>query len=96
MRNVPPQLASCTSLCWVWILRLRDQSVLGFTDHDRALTFLGVSCNPQSGLTPKAASNRSGMDTDNGQVQGILDGTEISAEDILEGRFTNARLDRYR
>lgn len=96
MRNVPPEIITCTTFCNVWIATLRDQSELGFTDHDSVLTVQGVTCLPQSGFTPESAASRAGLRPGSALVTGILEDDRITAEDIRSGRFDGGRIDYYR
>lgn len=96
MRNVPNEITKCTTLCNVWIMTLRDDSQLGFTDHDRVLEVKGVSCLPQSGFTAENANGRAGLDPSEAEVAGILDDARITAADIRSGRFDGARIDHHR
>ena len=48
MKALLPELAAhlasgTTTLCWCWRLARRDGVVMGFTDHDKALTFDGTT-----------------------------------------------------
>ena len=54
MRTLPPELAAAiagpvTTLATCWRLTRKDGIVLGFTDHDEALTFDGTSFEAASG-----------------------------------------------
>ncbi|MEE9589695.1 MAG: DUF2163 domain-containing protein, partial [Hyphomicrobiaceae bacterium] len=40
-----------TTLCWCWRVTRRDGAVLGFTDHDRQLSFDGTAFEAASGFT---------------------------------------------
>ena len=56
MKALSPDLAAhlasgATTLCWCWRVVRRDGVVLGFTDHDRALTFDGTTYEAASGFT---------------------------------------------
>lgn len=96
MRDIPQTLEGCKTLCRVWVLTLQDETRLGFSDHDRPLSFGGVVCKPASGFTPETANAALGFDVDNGTVRGVLDGIDIEPEDIRAGRYDSARLDHYR
>lgn len=95
MRNVAPEIFTCTTLCNVWIVTLRDDSRLGFTDHDRRLALQGVACVPQSGFSPESATARAGLEPGSAMVAGVLDDDRITAEDIRNGRFGGGRIDHY-
>lgn len=96
MRNLSETIRHCQTLCWVWRVRLNDQTELGFTDHDRPLAFEGIVCEPRSGFTPGEADTRQGFSIDNVAVQGILDSEYLTAEDVRAGRFERAEIDCFR
>ena len=55
MRDIPSGLAAhieagATTLCHCWSLTRRDGLVLGFTDHDRKLSFDGIDFAATTGL----------------------------------------------
>ena len=87
MREINWNAAECATLCWVWQVTLSDGTQLGFTDHDRPLDFMGLTCAPRSGFTPGETDGRIGYASDTGSVQGVLEGDIISADDIQAGRF---------
>lgn len=78
-------MSRSTTYCWAWKLTLTDDTVFGFTDHDRGLTIDGVDYEAAAGLSPN---------TDN--VKGVLTSDRITAEDIAAGRFDSAVLQSYR
>lgn len=85
--------AGAAKLCHVWRLRRADGVVLGFTDHDRDLMFMGVVCRAQTGLTQGAASGDLGMDSpDNLAVSGLISGAALAAADIEAGLYDEAEL----
>ena len=49
-----------TTLSWCWRISRTDGVTLGFTDHDRVLTFDGTAFEPESGFA--ASEVRSGSD----------------------------------
>ena len=52
--------SGATTVAWCWRIARRDEVVLGFTDHDRSLTFGGTEFEPESGLS--ASELRAGVD----------------------------------
>ena len=61
-----------TSVCFCWIVRRRDGVALGFTDHDRALTVDGVTCEPATGFVAGAVESGLGFAGDMAEVAGAL------------------------
>ena len=49
-------------LCHAWVLSRADGVELGFTDHDRDLTFEGVTCRAASGWTAGGGGQRRGSE----------------------------------
>jgi hypothetical protein len=98
MRQVPETMASAldagaAKLCHVWRLTRTDGAVLGFTDHDCDLNFMGVVCRAQTGLTQGAASGDLGMDSpDNLAVAGLISDAALAAADIEAGLYDEAEL----
>lgn len=82
--------SGCTTLARAWAVSLRDGRVLGFTDHDRALTFEGVRFQPDSGMMAKALAQGTGLSVDNSEAYGALSSEAISEADLLAGRYDGA------
>jgi uncharacterized phage protein (TIGR02218 family) len=85
-----------TTLAWCWRIERADGVVFGFTDHDRALEFGGVSYEPESGFA--ASEIRSGVDlaVDAQDAEGVLTSDTITETDILDGRWDNAAVEVWR
>jgi uncharacterized phage protein (TIGR02218 family) len=85
-----------TTLAWCWRIERGDGVVLGFTDHDRPLSFGGVSYEPESGFA--ASEIRSGLDlaVDAQEAEGVLSSDTITETDILDGRWDNAAVEVWR
>ena len=75
-----------------WRLERRDGVVLGFTDHDRDLTFDGVVFRASSGLRPFALERSTGGSTDTSQAAGALSASAITEADILAGKYRGAEI----
>lgn len=81
-----------TTVARAWLVRRRDGMTLGFTDHDRDLTFEGDTYRAGSGLTAKALQQTTGLAVDNSEATGALSDASITEEDILAGRFDKAEV----
>ncbi|MBW7921205.1 MAG: DUF2163 domain-containing protein [Rubellimicrobium sp.] len=81
---------NATTQARAWAVTRRDGVTLGFTDHDRALSFEGITFAPDSGLTARAVVATSGLAIDNSEVLGALSGAAISEADIEAGRYDGA------
>jgi len=80
------------TVCRCWSVTRADGVVLGFTDHDEALAFDGVSFRADSGLTAKALVQGTGLSVDNTEAIGALMSEAITEEDILAGRYDGAEV----
>ena len=72
-------------------LSRRDGLTLGFTDHDRALSFEGIAFRPESGTALSALAFGTGLAVDNAEATGALSDAVITEADIRAGRWDEAR-----
>lgn len=79
-----------TTICRAWAVTRRDGVVLGFTDHDRALTFGGIDFSASSGMTARAVEQTTGLAVDNSEAVGALSDASIRDEDVRAGLFDGA------
>lgn len=82
----------CTTLARAWAIVRADGRVLGFTDHDVALSFEGIAFEPASGMTAKAIAQGTGLSVDNTESYGALSSAAITEADILAGRYDGAEV----
>lgn len=85
-----------TTLCWCWAIRRRDGIALGFTDHDRVLSFEGMTFSPAHGLDAGTTADRLGPQTQTAEVLGVLHSDAIAEDDIVLGRYDGARVESWR
>ena len=100
MRDLPPAFAAhlaggVTTLCRCWSLRRRDGVALGFTDHDRDLTFAGLVHEARTGLEAAEASAESGFAVSGGDVSGALSALGLTEPDILGGIYDGASIETW-
>lgn len=88
--------SGATTLATCWRLTRRDGFVLGFTDHDRALSFDGTDFLPDSGATGSALSSSADLAVDNADIEGALSASALSAEDLIAGRYDGAEVEIFR
>lgn len=81
-----------TTICRAWALIRRDGQVLGFTDHDRDLTFEGHFFRADTGLTARALQQTTGLSVDNSEAMGALSDAAITEADIIAGRYDGAEV----
>ena len=81
-----------THLCQCWAVTRRDGRVLGFTDHDNALRFDGITFAATSGLSARALASTSGLSVNNTEAMGVLSSDAITEADIAAGRYDGAEV----
>lgn len=101
MRNIEPGFAAklaaeTTTLCLCWRLERRDGAVFGATDHDRTLSFDGVSYQPSYGLAGAALESGASLAPGRAAVEGVLDADFITEPDLAAGVWNGARVDAWR
>ncbi|MGN6101715.1 MAG: DUF2163 domain-containing protein [Devosia sp.] len=101
MRTLDPDYAAhlasgSTTLATCWRLARRDGGVLGFTDHDRTLSFDGTDFVPASGLEGSEAAQKLGAQVATSEVVGILTSDAIAEDDMLLGRYDGAVVETFR
>jgi len=86
--NLKAHLAGdATTLCHCWRLTRRDGVVLGFTDHDRDLSFGGTLFRAESGYAASDIEAVAGLQAPSGEVAGALTSEAITEADIAAGRY---------
>lgn len=81
-----------TTLARAFAVTRKDGLVLGFTDHDRDLSFGGILFRADSGLTAKALQQTTGLAVDNSEAFGALKSDAITEADIFAGRYDGAEV----
>jgi uncharacterized phage protein (TIGR02218 family) len=85
-----------TTLSWCWRISRADGLALGFTDHDRALSFDGTEFEPESGFAASEIRAGSDLAVDAQDATGVLTSDRITETDILDGRWDNAAVELWR
>ncbi|MBY0562887.1 MAG: DUF2163 domain-containing protein [Hyphomonadaceae bacterium] len=101
MRAVPAMLAArlvsgVTTLAYVWKVTRRDSQTFAFTDHDRPLTFEGMTAQPSTGLITGAIEKSLDLAVDTASVAGALNAAALSEDELSRGLWDGARVDLYR
>ncbi|MCC5985835.1 MAG: DUF2163 domain-containing protein [Rhodobacteraceae bacterium] len=81
-----------TTVARCWKLTRADGAVLGFTDHDRDLTFDGVTFRADTGLSARAVEASAGLAVDNSEAMGALVDAGLTEADIMAGRYDGAEV----
>ncbi len=100
MRAIPPSLqatldSGASTLARCWRIVRRDGTTLGFTDHDRDLSFANQVFEAESGLAQGAIEAATGLAADTHQVTGALNSAKISDVDIAKGLYSGATVEHY-
>lgn len=83
---------TATTIARAWMVRRADGMVLGFTDHDAALTFDGIRFRPDHGMSARALVQAIGLSVDNSEAEGALSDDAITERDVLAGRWDGAQV----
>ena len=97
MRAIPDGLAEhlqqgATTLCHCWSLTRRDGLVLGFTDHDRALSFEDIDFAAVTGLEAAESASELGYAIGGGEVAGAFVASGLNEADLARGLYDDARI----
>ncbi|MEM6887152.1 MAG: DUF2163 domain-containing protein [Pseudomonadota bacterium] len=97
MPQIPPELKAhieggLTTLAHAWSISRTDGTELGFTDHDKDLSFEGVLFRADTGLSALSLAQSTGLSVDNSEAVGALSDVSIRADEIEQGRFDNAEI----
>ncbi|MCK0098889.1 DUF2163 domain-containing protein [Qipengyuania sp. S6317L1] len=76
-----------------WRIFRRDGVTLGFTSHDRDLTFGGIRHRSAPGMVPTAVRLSSDLSEENAGVEGALSHDTIRERDLAAGLFDNAAIE---
>ncbi|MFO1167551.1 MAG: DUF2163 domain-containing protein [Rhodoblastus sp.] len=85
--------ADATTLCRCWRLTRRDGAVLGFTDHDRDLSFASVVFRAATGLDAAQAESAAGFAVSGGEVHGAFDDAALVDKDLEAGLYDGASVE---
>src|SRR3569833_261749 len=88
--------SGATTLATCWKLTRKDALALGFTDHDRVLSFDGTEYQPMHGLDGGEVPARLGAQIDTGEVVGVLHSAAITEGDIAAGLYDGAEVETWR
>jgi len=100
MKPISSNLAShiageVTTMATCWKLTRRDSVVLGFTSHDRDIVFDNITYASGIGFVPTSVASNSNLSVDNLEVDGMVDGTIITENDIRAGLYDFAQIEIF-
>ena len=79
-----------TTLARAWLITRADGVRYGFTDHDRDLSFDGITFRADTGLSAAALAQSTGLSVDNTEALGALSDASVREDEIEAGRFDGA------
>lgn len=83
------------TLATCWLVTRQDGEVFAFTDADIDLVISGVTYLASTGYTASAIQTSSAMSVDNLEVQGALDSSTITEQDLLAGLWDFAAIEIF-
>lgn len=87
--------SGATTLCQCWRVQLASGEVMGFTDHDRAVGFDGVTYEAQTGFAATEIESSLGLSTDNLEASGALSSDRLTAQRLKAGDFDHAAVELW-
>ncbi|WP_436399282.1 DUF2163 domain-containing protein [Roseobacter sp. S98] len=84
-----------TTIAHAWAITRKDGVVLGFTDHDRELSFDGITFRADTGMSAMTLAQSTGLSVDNTEALGALSDLSIREDDIEQGRFDDATVEAW-
>ena len=97
MRALPAALkahlqSGSTTVCRCWQLTRTDGVVLGFTDHDRALAFEGVTFSSTEGLEASSDVTKAGFGVGGLEIDGAFSSAALEVTDLQSGLYDGAQV----
>lgn len=87
--------SGATTLAMCWKIVRADGAVYGFTEHDRALAFDGVTYEAESAFQRSAIAQSIGIAVDSHDVLGAISSSALVESDIIDGRWDAAEVTVY-
>ena len=84
-----------TTFCHCWRVSRSDATVMGFTDHDRDLTFNGVTFRANTGLSASQLESSVGFAPGTGEATGALSDESLTEADLLNGLYDSASVETW-
>lgn len=87
--------STVTTIATCWKVTRTDSTVLGFTDHDTDIVYSSVTYYASTGFTPTSLSGRADLSVDNLEVDGVLDSSFITEDDLRNGLYDYATVEVF-
>jgi uncharacterized phage protein (TIGR02218 family) len=84
-----------TTFCHCWRVARNDATAMGFTDHDRDLTFNGVTFRANTGLSASQLESGVGFAPGTGEAAGALSDESLTETDLLNGLYDGASVETW-
>jgi uncharacterized phage protein (TIGR02218 family) len=84
-----------TTFCHCWRLTRRDGVVMGFTDHDRDLSFNDIVFRARTGLSASQLEANLGFAAAGGEAAGALDDDSLLEADLSNGLYDDASVETW-
>lgn len=90
-----------TTLAVCWKVNLKDGTILCFTSNVLDLVFDlsdgdgSQTYNASTGVTPSDIQSSTGSSVDNNNIVGIINSSQVTDADILDGRYDNAKVVQF-
>lgn len=100
MRTILPALRThldggVTTLCRCWRIARTDGVVMGFTDHDRDLSFEGVTFSAMDGLEATGDVAHASLAVGGFEIAGAFSSDALAASDLKAGRYDSAEVSMW-
>lgn len=80
------------NICTCWKIERTDGTILSFTDWPISFLYGGQTYTPAGGYQRTATNQREGLAVDNLDVFGLIDSSYITEDDLLAGKYKNAKV----
>ncbi|AYD00239.1 DUF2163 domain-containing protein [Neorhizobium sp. NCHU2750] len=100
MSTIPAALKAhlereATTTCHCWRVTRRDGLVIGFTDHDRDLSFDATTFLAASGFAASESEAATGLSAEADEVAGGFSSEAIDEADLAAGRYDGASVELF-
>ncbi|MEM7662007.1 MAG: DUF2163 domain-containing protein [Pseudomonadota bacterium] len=85
-----------TTTCLCWRLTRQDGQIVAVTEHDRVITFRGLTYNPGAAVQASEFSSSSELRPGQAGAAGALSSEAITDDDLIAGLWDSAEVDVFR
>lgn len=98
MRDLGVDLAAhveqeVTTLCFCWKVTRSDGTSLGFTNHDRDITFDSLTYEAATGFSASSMKASDDLSVDDMDASGMLVSDKLDEQDLQNGLYDNAQIE---